>query len=389
MNKNKKIFFIITDYGSFNNFLSELSIELIKNDYEVHVITSKEKVIKIEDKYDYEKFGINFYYFNFPRNFNLITHYKISRQIQNQIKIISPDLVSIHFTTGIFTTLLAGKLPFRTIGTFHGLGFPIITDTIKKLTFKFVELFSASRLQEVWVLNRMDFNILEKYFPKKTFLLPTNGLGCDLETFNIENFSALNKSELKNTLKIDANDFVITFTGRYVDFKGYHIVIKTFRILEEFYKLKNIKLITMGGRDKIHSTGLEDEEEQYLKNNNNIIDIGFTNEVAKFLSITDLFFFPSKKEGVPICIVEALSMGIPVITYNSRGCNDLVIDSFNGNLLNEEMTPEDFAKQIFNLYSNPHTLQAYSSNALGERIKMSRENFINFQLNEIINSKTN
>lgn len=382
----KKIFFIITDYGSFNNFLSELSIKLSQLDFEIHVITSIEKIININDKYDYKLHNINFHYFEFPRNFNFKKHYEISKKIHQKIHEIKPDLVSMHFTTGIFTTLLSGKLPYKTIGTFHGLGFPIIDNLIKKFIFKTVELFCASRLDEVWLLNKTDYDILKNYFPKKTYLLPTNGLGCDLEIFNRNNFSTEKKNTLKKSLNIENHDFVITFTGRYVNFKGYHIVIKTFKILEEKYKLTNLKLIIMGGKDKIHPTGLSDAEEEYVIRNEKIIDIGFTKNVADYLAITDLFFFPSKKEGVPICIVEALSMSVPVITFNARGCNDLIIDDFNGRTLDVIAGPEHFAKEIYNLYCNPQLLKKYMYNTFIDRKSLSRENFIDYQLNSIINT---
>jgi glycosyltransferase involved in cell wall biosynthesis len=381
-----KIVLLITDYGSFNNFLSEIAIKLNQEGHEVYVITSKEKVIKIEDKYDYKALGVNFVFVDFPRSFNFLQHYKISSLIQKKIEEISPDLVNLHFTTGIFTTVLKNKLKFKTIGTFHGLGYPVIDNYIKKQIFKFVEYFCISRLDETWVLNKADKELLQKKF-KNINLLPTNGLGCDLTVFNRDNFSENENNELKKLLGINADDFVISFTGRFVDFKGYHIVVKAFRVLEEIYNIKNIKLITMGGRDKIHPTGLDEEEEAYLKNNKNIINIGFTKDVDKYLSITDLFFFPSKKEGIPICIVEALAMGIPVMTFDARGCNDLVVDNVNGKLLNINSTIENFAEQILNLYKNPELLKKYSINALADRNKLSRENFINFQLKQIASKK--
>lgn len=381
----KKIFFIITDYGSFNNFLSELSIKLSELDCEIYVITSKEKIIDIKDKYDFKKYNIIFFYFEFPRNFNLIKHYYTSKKIQRKIKEIKPDLVSIHFTTGIFTTLLSGKLPFRTIGTFHGLGFPTIDRFQKKIIFKLVELFCACMLDEIWLLNKTDYNIIRNYFPTKAQLLPTNGLGCDLMVFDRRNFSTEQENNIKLSLNIKDSDFVIAFTGRYVNFKGYHIVIKAFRILESKYNLKNIKLITMGGKDKIHPTGLSFEEENYLKNNKNIIDIGFTKNVAEYLLIADLFFFPSKKEGIPICIVEALSMSVPVITFDARGCNDLVISGFNGLTLDINSESDDFAREIYNFYCNPEILNNYIQNSLKNRQDLSRENFINFQINTVLN----
>lgn len=371
-----KITYIITDFGSFNNFLSEVAIKLSTHN-EMHVITSKEKVINIQDKYDYSKFNIHFHNVDFPRSFNLSRHYKVSREIQKIIYQINPDIVSIHFTTAIFTTLLKSKLPYKTIGTFHGLGFPVIENKIKKQMFKLVELFSAKRLNEVWVLNKVDYDILKQYF-SNVYLLPTKGLGCDINKFNINNFSESSKQQLRHNFKIQNNDTVITFTGRYVNFKGFDIVIKTFRELEK--ENKNIKLLLMGGYDKIHPSGLSHEEQTYVKENPNIINLGFTIDVAKYLSITNIFFFPSKKEGVPICILEALSMGIPVVTFNSRGCNDLINDDFNGILMDNNSSISDFKDAFNSILNNSEKVSHFTSNIMKNREELSRENFINQQI---------
>lgn len=374
---NNKILFLITDYGSFNNFLSEIAIELSKQNNEVHVITSKEKVINIEDRYNYSDYGILIHFFELPRNFNLVKHYRTSSAIQNKIKEIDPNIISLHFTTGIFTAVLKGKLPYKTIGTFHGLGYPVIDNLIKKQIFKAVEFFSAHRLDEIWVLNNSDKKLLDKHFSNVN-LLPTNGLGCDLNKFDSQNYIN-NNNFLKAQHNISQSDTVITFTGRYVNFKGYDIVIKSFRELEK--RIKNLKLITMGGYDKVHPTGLTDEEDIYRKNNPNIIDIGFTKEVEKYLAITDLFFFPSMKEGIPICIVEALAMGIPVVTFDARGCNDLVVDNFNGKLLPLDSDSLDFANTIEKLLKNEEQQTEIRQNIAANRNSLSRNKFIDHQIN--------
>lgn len=379
------IVFIITDYGSFNNFLGELAIELINRGNRVSVICSKDKVIAIQDKYNYEELGIDFYNVSFPRNFNLIKHYSVSLKIHSLLKNIKPDIVSIHFTTAIFTTLLSGKPLVKTIGMFHGVGYPMIDSFFKKMIFKNVEFFSMKRLDEIWVLNQFDANLLEPKFINKVFLLPTKGLGCNLEMFNFENFSHEEKIKLREDLGILKNDFVILFTGRYVDFKGYDIVIRTILDLEKKFNNLSIKLITLGGRDKIHPTGLSFEEEDMLQKSSQIIDRGFTNDVAKYMSIADLFFFPSKKEGVPVCIIEALSMNVPVVTFDARGCNDLVQDNYNGKLLDLNSSIEDFTNLISKLVINRSHLERFKENISKDRELYSRDNFIMNQV-EYFNS---
>ena len=38
----------------------------------------------------------------------------------------------------------------------------------------------------------------------------------------------------------------------------------------------------------------------------------------------------SKREGLPVSLMQSLSVGLPVICYNIRGNNDLIEDNFNG-----------------------------------------------------------
>jgi glycosyltransferase involved in cell wall biosynthesis len=381
----KKITFIITDYGSFNNFLGDLSVKLSHNSFDITVFTSKEKVIDIEDKYDYLKLGVKFKYVNFPRNFNFFSHYKISKKIQAELSKIKPDLVSIHFTTAIFSSLISGKIPFKTIGTFHGLGYPVIETYFKRNIFKFVELFSCNKLDEVWLLNKMDFNILAKKFNKKVFLLPTKGLGCDLNIFDLDRYDNNLTLNIKDSLGFNNNNFILSFTGRYVSFKGFDLVVRAFRILEEEFCLKDIKLITMGGKDKIHPTGLSLEEEHYFLRSENIKNIGFTQNVSDYLAISNLFVFPSKKEGVPVCIIEALAMNVPVISLDVRGCNDLLRNGENGFLFHVDASPMDIAEKIYDLIKNKNVLFALKDKIKKERFELSRERFLEHQLGYFAN----
>jgi len=370
------ILLIITDYGSFNNFLSDLAVNMSKSGHKVDVICSSNKVIKIDDKFDYESLGVNIHFVSFPRGFNILKQLKASVSIHKLVVKINPDLVHIHFTTGIFTTVFYKRLPYLTIGTFHGLGYPMISG-IKKYLFKTVESFCFSRLDQIYVLNKFDYDIIKGSNKKKTFMVDSAGVGCDLLKFEIDSVS-LNTSDLRKQLNIDVKDFVITFTGRFVSFKGFDLVIKSFLELNRLYPSK-FKLILIGGNDPIHETGLSLEEESAYLNCNNIIKVGFSNEVEKYLSISDVFLFPSLKEGMPVCIIEALAMGVPVITANSRGCNDLVFNNVNGLVLSEKPNKEEVVKALMELQNSSNIIAEMKKYSLENRHKLGREVFIDKQ----------
>ena len=388
MHRNS-ILFIITDFGSFNNFLSELCFSLIKkHDFKVSVICSSDKVIDFENKFDFASIGIRFHFVEIPRGYDILEQIRSSKKINSIIEIEQPDIIHAHFTTAIFTTLLLKKSKTKIWGTFHGLGFPV-SKGFKKMMFIILEYFCFSRLEKIIVLNEIDFNSVPGKFRSHLLKNTCLGLGCDLKKFDKEKFSSNDKMNLKNEFKIN-KQFVLAFTGRFVYFKGFDIVAKLF--IELSKKHNGIfKLILIGGRDKAHITGLKSEVEEQFFNHPDVISIGFTKEVNKYLSIVDLFVFPSKKEGIPISITEALAIGIPVVTFNSRGCNELVKDRYNGILIDDNLKKSEeinlFISAIEKLSKDKELYNILKTNAINDREDLSRENYIREHIDLYINSQ--
>ncbi len=379
MAHKNKIVFIITDFGSFENFISELCLFMVHQcHFDITVICSPKKVIDFEDKFDYKNESIKFNFVEIPRGFNIVKQLKASHKINQIINEVNPDLVHAHFTTGIFTTILLKKVNVEIWGTFHGLGF-VVSKGLKKIVFYLIEILCFSRIDRIVVLNNEDFKNIPTRYLKKVFKQTSFGLGCNLNIFDRSNYSDKYKKELKKKLYAK-KAFILAFTGRYVSFKGFDIVARTFLCLAAAYP-NQFKIMLIGGLDSIHPTGLSKEEEDRFFKHKDVINIGFTNKVSDYLSIADLFFFPSTKEGIPISITEALAMGIPVLTFNSRGCNELVTHAYNGYLVNpsaeKSQIQKEFFKKIVYLYSNPSLLAELSSTALKNRDSLSRQNYIN------------
>jgi len=380
-----KLVLIITDYGAFNNFLTELSSVIAQdNRNSLYIICSKSKVINIDDKQIFEKQNISFHFIDIPRTTTLIGQLNAAGKIRSLIKEIKPDLVHAHFTTGTFPTILFRTMSCPYWSTIHGLGMNS-SKGLKKIVFTIVETICFIRLNRVFVVNSQDFDLVNKLFSKKVSKYNCFGFGCDIEKFNASNFPDASKVELRTRLGIKEGVIVIAFTGRYVNFKGFNLVIKSFKILNEIYP-GEYKLILMGGYDPIHKTGLDQIGERFFSTSKDVINIGFTSDVDKYLSITDIFLFPSKKEGLPTCILEALSMGVPVVTFNARGNNDIIKNNYNGVLV-EPNDNEDFDKDVDNIVNSLRRLalnadgrKVFSENALKDRLKYSRKNFIDEHL---------
>ena len=78
--------------------------------------------------------------------------------------------------------------------------------------------------------------------------------------------------------------------------------------LKEFFK--NVRYTVFG------KGGLEDHVKL----------LGFRTDVAELCQAADVFVFPSKQEGLPVALMEAMACGVPVVCSRIRGNTDLVED---------------------------------------------------------------
>ena len=71
----------------------------------------------------------------------------------------------------------------------------------------------------------------------------------------------------------------------------------------------------------------------------------------------------SKREGLPVAIMQCLSEGLPVICYNIRGNNDLIKDKFNGYFINsyKEVLGKIIYLNLENVYFNKMRINAFNS----------------------------
>lgn len=69
-----------------------------------------------------------------------------------------------------------------------------------------------------------------------------------------------------------------------------------------------------------------------------------------YKSRADVFINTSSAEGVPVSIMEAISLGIPVIATDVGGVSEIIHDKENGLLLSDKITEEDVARAFEKIY---------------------------------------
>ena len=97
--------------------------------------------------------------------------------------------------------------------------------------------------------------------------------------------------------------------------------------------LAQASLMLVGALDDVHASGLTAPEQAALAVDPRVIDARWPWHVAPYLAVADICLLPSVREGLPVTAMEALAMGVPVVTVDSRGCRDVVRDGIDGIVL--------------------------------------------------------
>ncbi len=90
--------------------------------------------------------------------------------------------------------------------------------------------------------------------------------------------------------------------------------------------------------------------------------LGNRDDIAELLSKSNLFVLPSRFEGLPISLLEAMAAKIPIVASNINGCTDLIEHNQNG-LLFESENHFDLTEKILFLYNNKEEINKLTKSA--------------------------
>lgn len=107
----------------------------------------------------------------------------------------------------------------------------------------------------------------------------------------------------------------------------------------------------------------------------NVHILGFRIDIGEIYKNSDLFLFPSQREGLPVPLMEAMASGLPVVCSDIRGNKDLIENGKGGYLVNPN-DADEFLKCINILLNDTE-----------ERLRMATHNMItieSFKISEAI-----
>ncbi|MBL4745967.1 MAG: glycosyltransferase family 4 protein [Flavobacteriaceae bacterium] len=240
---------------------------------------------------------------------------------------------SITPKAGLLSMIAAffAHVPIR-IHTFTGLIFPTRTGFmffLLKNMDRLTCLFATKIIPEGQGVKR---DLLRHKVTKKQLKVVANGNvnGISSKEFSGANFSEDYLIKLKKELKILETDIVFCFVGRIVGDKGINELIVAFMKLSSQYD--HVKLLLVGDYERKLDpiTSLNERE---INENSQILSVGWQVDVRPYLAISDVFVFPSYREGFPNVVMQAGAMGLPCIVSDISGCNEIIKEGVNGMII--------------------------------------------------------
>lgn len=187
----------------------------------------------------------------------------------------------------------------------------------------------------------------------------------DFKLFD-KNLSREEWTNLRKSMGLAPDDFVIVFTGRLQEYKGIRQLVQAVANCKD---IENLKLLIVGSNTFSSEIKTEFEEALYSMVEDNKEKFVFTGyvdykDIYRYYKIADLAVLPSTwEEPFALTCLEALVCGLPVVITRSGGMPEIVDDKCAAIVENDENLVNSLEREIRRLYDSPATLSMMASHA--------------------------
>ena len=244
-------------------------------------------------------------------------------KVYKTIKRINPDVVHVHcslLTIAMATLLFPRPKYFHTI---HSSADRCLGSKYYKPLFK---LLYKRKVQAV-TISTTSMASYDKLYNLSNSVCITNGRSQMITT---DKFDLVSKEV--SAFKVHGDDKIFLHVARYHPIKNQQLLFKTFQRLNS--EGEHVQLIVIGNGFDLSALA--------AYNTSPVIHLlGEKRNVADYLAVSDFFVLSSKMEGLPISLLEAMSMGVIPVSTPAGGVCDVIINGTNG-YVSKTHAEEDF-----------------------------------------------
>jgi glycosyltransferase involved in cell wall biosynthesis len=235
---------------------------------------------------------------------------------------IKPDLV-LHYTVkcNIYGGMAARFLSIPSVAVVSGVGHPMIHKGWLHTLVKSLYRITLPWHKKVIFENEDDKSLFDRDgLTNPNQSVSIKGCGVDMGYFKP-------LGEWRN-----GQGTTFTFVGRLIYDKGVREFIKAAQLIRKQHA--NVQFWLVGDIDEGNPSSVSNEDLMYWIRDPYIHYHGATDHVKSFYENSDCIVLPSYRgEGLPKVIMEAMAMERPVITTDTPGCREAVVNGITGYLV--------------------------------------------------------
>lgn len=272
-------------------------------------------------------------------------------EIRELIKSYQPDIVHLNSTkAGLLGSFAAIGTKTKVVFTAHGFIFNEPLSWAIRSFYVSLEKTASAYRNFIITVSDADKNSALAYkliAPDKIQTIH-NGIG------QIDFFTA---EEAGRALNLPADKIIFGTVANFYKTKGVDILIDAVSMLNDEIK-NHCRFIIIGDGTEIENCKLKIAN---LNLQNTIMLLGKKGGAAKYLKAFDCLIMPSRKEGFPYALLEAMQAGLPIIATNVGGIPEALGDA--GILVGAE-NPEALAEAIMDIADDQEKRTKLSEQAL-------------------------
>ena len=262
------------------------------------------------------------------------------------------DIIHCHTPMGGVVARLAARKSrekgTKVLYTAHGFHFYRGAPMLNWLLYYPVERLLARWTDVIVTMNQEDERRAERFPCSRSVYIP--GVGVDISRFAQE----LSREEARTRLGLGREEPFILSVGELIPRKNYGVALEAVARLGR----KDVQFWIAGTgasegelRAQIDRLGLREQVKL----------LGFRSDIPDLLHAADVFFFPSRQEGLPVALMEAMASGLPIVCSRIRGNTDL-IDEGKGGYLAAPGDAEGFSRALESILDGADTAEMRAYN---------------------------